>query len=40
MVKYDKNAEQAYGSDTDRPWDVRWMHFFGRGIDSLLPYGG
>jgi AraC-like DNA-binding protein len=33
---YDKNSEQAYGTDPDQPWDVRWVHFFGRGIESIL----
>jgi AraC-like DNA-binding protein len=33
---YAPGAEQNYGADPDDPWDVRWVHFIGGGVEKLL----
>jgi len=33
---YGPGESQNYGTDPDDPWDVRWVHFIGEGIEQLL----
>lgn len=33
---YGPGLRQKYGSDTLEPWNIRWVHFFGLHLDSLL----
>ncbi|MBC8079322.1 MAG: helix-turn-helix transcriptional regulator [Gorillibacterium sp.] len=33
---YDMCTVQNYGADERDPWDVRWVHFHGAGIENLL----
>jgi len=33
---YDREAEQSYGADPSDPWDVRWVHAVGPGVDLLF----
>jgi AraC-like DNA-binding protein len=33
---FGSEAVQTYGADPDNPWDIRWIHFDGKGADSLL----
>nr|WP_255570223.1 AraC family transcriptional regulator [Cohnella sp. CFH 77786] len=33
---YGPGESQDYGTDPGDPWDVRWVHFAGNGIESLL----
>lgn len=33
---YGPGVEQIYYADHEDPWDIRWVHFQGEGIDELL----
>lgn len=33
---FDREAAQVYGADPSDPWDIRWIHFDGKGIESLF----
>lgn len=33
---FGKNLAQEYKSDPDDPWDIRWIHFDGEGVERLL----
>jgi AraC-like DNA-binding protein len=33
---YGPGVEQIYYSDRENPWDIRWVHFQGEGINELL----
>lgn len=33
---YGPGVEQIYYTDSQDPWDIRWVHFQGEGIDELL----
>lgn len=33
---YAPGHSQYYRSDNREPWDVSWVHFYGRGVESLL----
>ncbi len=33
---YGPQLEQIYWSDAASPWDVRWVHFYGFGLETML----
>jgi AraC-like DNA-binding protein len=33
---FGKNLAQEYKSDVEDPWDIRWIHFDGEGVEKLL----
>ncbi|OCT12959.1 hypothetical protein A8709_21800 [Paenibacillus pectinilyticus] len=33
---YGQACEQSYYADEEDPWEVRWVHFWGAGVESLL----
>jgi AraC-like DNA-binding protein len=33
---YGKNLVQEYKTDADDPWDIRWIHFDGEGLEKLF----
>jgi AraC-like DNA-binding protein len=33
---YGKNLVQEYKADADDPWDIRWIHFDGEGLEKLF----